>query len=237
VALSWLFGTLYPGVLLFDSNSQITSRISPRVIDLIAALASGAAGAFCLSREDVADSLPGVAIAISLVPPLCVVGLSLSAGEWGAARGALLLFITNMLAILLAGGGVFAVLGLPRSAIVELKGGARLWSFIAITVAVVVVTVPLAVTSTRINNNLREEQRVRRATEGWLTGTDFDLRSVNVSGDNVDVLISGPGTPPPFATLAVAIEKAAGHPVAVELDVLPSQKQRMPSAPSVGSGG
>ena len=114
VALAWLLGVLYPGVLPFDSNSQITARIAPRVIDLVAALASGAAGAFCLSREDVADSLPGVAIAISLVPPLCVVGLSLSAGEWAAAGGALLLFVTNLLAILLAGGGVLARLACPR---------------------------------------------------------------------------------------------------------------------------
>ena len=46
-----------------------------------------APGAFCLSREDVANSLPGVAIAISLVPPLCVVGISLSARESGGGRG------------------------------------------------------------------------------------------------------------------------------------------------------
>ena len=77
VFLSWLLGIFYTGYLSFTDNSQIVARISPRLIDLVAALASGAAGAFCLSRDDVADSLPGVAIAISLVPPLCVVGLSL----------------------------------------------------------------------------------------------------------------------------------------------------------------
>jgi uncharacterized hydrophobic protein (TIGR00271 family) len=77
IGLSWLFGLVYTGVLSFDSNSQILGRVSPRLIDLIAALASGAAGAFCMAREDISDSLPGVAISISLVPPLCVVGLSL----------------------------------------------------------------------------------------------------------------------------------------------------------------
>lgn len=44
--------------------------MAPRMIDPIAALASGAAGAFCMSREDVAVSLPGVAIAIPLATPL-----------------------------------------------------------------------------------------------------------------------------------------------------------------------
>jgi uncharacterized hydrophobic protein (TIGR00271 family) len=237
VALSSVFGALYPGVLSFTSNSQITARISPHMIDLVAALASGAAGAFCLSREDVADSLPGVAIAISLVPPLCVVGLSLSAGEWSAARGALLLFVTNMLAILLAGGGVLAALGLSRTATIELRGGARVWSFIAIAVATVLVTIPLAATSFRINSQAREEKRTQQVAETWLAGTEFDLRTVTVSGENVEILISGPGTPPPIATLAAAVEAAVAHPVVIELDVVPSQKERVPTAPSLKPGG
>lgn len=78
IGLSWLLAELnLANVISFDTNSQITGRISPRLIDLAAALAAGAAGAFAMSRDDVADSLPGVAIAISLVPPLCVVGIGL----------------------------------------------------------------------------------------------------------------------------------------------------------------
>ena len=123
IALSWLFGALavlsVGRVLCFETNSQITGRISPTSVDLIAALASGAAGAFAMSRDDIADSLAGVAISISLVPPLCVVGIALAAGEWSAASGALLLFITNYLSILLAGGGVLALLGLAQAAAVR----------------------------------------------------------------------------------------------------------------------
>ena len=64
-----------------ENNSQIASRVLPRLTDLIAALATGAVGSIAMVREDVAGSLPGVAIAISLVPPLNVVGLTLSTGE------------------------------------------------------------------------------------------------------------------------------------------------------------
>ena len=82
--VSWILTTLnVTAVISFDTNSQITGRISPRLIDLYAALASGAAGAFAMSREDIADSLPGVAISISLVPPVCVVGVGLSEGDLG----------------------------------------------------------------------------------------------------------------------------------------------------------
>ncbi len=72
------------GVVNFAVNSQVLARISPRVIDLVAALASGAAGAFFMSREDISDSLAGVATSISLVPPLYVVGISLQSGQWAA---------------------------------------------------------------------------------------------------------------------------------------------------------
>ena len=97
------------------TNSQITGRVAPRLVDLFVALAAGTAGAFAMSRDDVADSLPGVAVSIALVPPLCVAGISLSAGEWDHARGALLLFLTNLLSILLAGGAIFALLGLGKA--------------------------------------------------------------------------------------------------------------------------
>lgn len=47
--------------------------------------------------------LPGVAIAISLVPPLTVVGLTLESGAHDQALGALLLFVSNVSAILVTG--------------------------------------------------------------------------------------------------------------------------------------
>ena len=62
------------------TNSQVAGRVQPRLIDLLAAVATGVVGAFALVRSDVSDTLPGVAIAISLVPPLAVVGLTLEAG-------------------------------------------------------------------------------------------------------------------------------------------------------------
>jgi uncharacterized hydrophobic protein (TIGR00271 family) len=236
VALSWLLGVLYTGAISFTANSQITARISPRLLDLVAALASGAAGAFCLSREDVADSLPGVAIAISLVPPLCVVGISLSAGERGAVGGALLLFVTNMLAILLAGGAVLALLGLPRAATADLRGPARRNAYLAIAVVTLIVAVPLAATGRALNQQLREQQQARQAAQDWLTGTDFTLRDVLVSGDVVQVTITGAGAPPPFPALVSAVARATGRPVVVELEAVPSQKQQSPGGQAAGAG-
>ena len=67
-------------------NSQIASRTSPGLLDLIAAIATGLAGAVAMARRDVAAVLPGVAIAISLVPPLAVVGVCLGQGAFDLSR-------------------------------------------------------------------------------------------------------------------------------------------------------
>jgi uncharacterized membrane protein len=67
-------------------------------------------------RSDVSDTLPGVAIAISLVPPLAVVGLTLESGADGQSVGALLLFLTNVGPIVLSGLIVMALYRVHRAA-------------------------------------------------------------------------------------------------------------------------
>ena len=89
----------------------------------------------------------GVAIAISLVPPLCVVGISLQQGQLDAAAGALLLFITNYLAILLAGGVVLVILGLGKMAGTQEHGRVRRRGLALFVVGILLVTVPLTLST------------------------------------------------------------------------------------------
>ena len=222
IFISWLFGLLYADGINFNTNAQIVARISPRLIDLVAALASGAAGAFCLSRDDIADSLPGVAISISLVPPLCVVGISASAAEWDAASGALLLFITNFLAILLAGGAILAILGLNSAANNEIKGTARRKAFALVLVAVLLVAVPLLITGQKISKEAILELQSQRVAAVWVDGTEYRVREVKASGDSVHIVVIGQGDPPQFENLVTDIESAVGRPLTVELETLPS---------------
>jgi uncharacterized hydrophobic protein (TIGR00271 family) len=90
---------------------EISLRIRPILLDLGVALASGAAGAYALCRRDVSASLPGVAIAAALVPPLATVGIGLARLDGQVAGGSLLLFVTNLVAITGTGGLVFLWLG------------------------------------------------------------------------------------------------------------------------------
>ncbi len=223
VFLSWLLGVVYSGYLSFTDNSQIVARVSPRLIDLVAALASGAAGAFCLSRDDVADSLPGVAIAISLVPPLCVVGLALSAGEMEAAMGALLLFVTNFLAIILAGGAVLGILGLNRAAQIEVKGTARRKAFALVIAAVLLVAIPLLITGRQATRDAYTESLTQEVAEEWADGSQYRVRQVRAAGDSVYIIAIGNGEPPSFEKLVAAVEASVGRSIRVDLELLPSR--------------
>lgn len=101
-------------------GSEVTSRAHPNYLDLIIAIGSGTAAAFAYSRQSIANALPGVAVAVALMPPLCVVGVSMHSGLIGKymaaqagidenmALGALTLFLTNLWGILFASIIVFA---------------------------------------------------------------------------------------------------------------------------------
>ena len=70
-------------------------------------MAAGLAGAFTQTRRSIADAIPGVAIAVALVPPLSVIGIGLALGAESIAIGASLLFLTNLICIIFFGSLVF----------------------------------------------------------------------------------------------------------------------------------
>ncbi len=114
-------------------GSEILARTQPSMLDLVVALASGAAGAYAVARKEVAAALPGVAIAAALMPPLCTVGIGLASGWEAVAGGAVLLFLINLAAINVAGSIVFLLLGFrPRLG----ERHRRLWFRRGLTVSV-----------------------------------------------------------------------------------------------------
>ena len=78
---------------------EILSRVSPNLLDLVIALAGGAAGAYATISPRLSVGLVGVAIATALVPPLAVAGICAARGDTHLAAGAFLLFFANAVAI------------------------------------------------------------------------------------------------------------------------------------------
>lgn len=88
-------------------ESEILARTEPTLLDLGVAIAAGTAGAFAKIRLSVSDAIPGVAISVALVPPLCVVGIGLAVGNFTLSIGAFVLFLTNLVGIILSAALVF----------------------------------------------------------------------------------------------------------------------------------
>ena len=227
-----VLGVIAVHVVDFKTNSQITGRVSPRVVDLLVALAAGTAGAFATSRDDIADSIPGVAISIALVPPLCVVGISLSGGQWTDAWGALLLFLTNFLSILLAGGAVFALLGLGAAATEGESHLNKRRAYRIIALGVLLVAIPLSMASVRVFRDSIAQTKITNITSQWVGqyGTDIVVRSVLVSGGTVKILIAGPERPPTIDDLGAQIRSEVEHVAKVDLRYVPSQDYQYPGA-------
>ncbi len=233
IIVSFLIGALINAIafISFTQNSQITSRISPRLTDLFIALASGAAGAFAMSRDDIADSLPGVAISISLVPPLCVVGITLSAGQWSSAWGAMLLFLTNFFSILLAGGGVLALLGLGAVATQTLQGHARRRAFVIIALGLLLISLSLATTSIRLTRETLTEYQTIQTVKEWLDQSGYEQESIVTRAGVVRLGIFGQGDLPPVSDLESELERRTRRPGIVDLVIIPVQRERLEVEP------
>lgn len=226
ILVSILLTLIVPNVTIsLTENAEIASRISPNLYALLTALAAGAAGAFIMGREEIADSMGGVAIAISLVPPLCVVGIALSQGEWGAAGGAMVLFLTNFFAILLAGGLVFILSGLGGLATADNQTRMRRNAFILIVVATLLVAIPLSLTTYQAVEAALDSKEATGVTEQWLEGTPNRVVSINVNDRLVIVTVEGAGELRPLRELADRLATTLGHPVLVNLRTIPTQSE------------
>jgi uncharacterized hydrophobic protein (TIGR00271 family) len=186
-----------------EAIQQIMVRTSPHLLDLMAALVTGLAGAFALSRRDVSDTLPGVAIAVSLVPPLANVGILLALGEPSLATGSLLLFVTNYVAILLTGSLVFAVMGFRQAAIAPFDPRARRRAVVIAFLALLLIVIPLSVTSYGLIVTNQISAQTYALGEEWLDGSGYRLMSVDAetADGTVNLLLLGNGELPPLNQL------------------------------------
>lgn len=110
VLLAALISFLIPGMAT-PLPAELMARTSPNLLDLGIALAAGAAGAYGQVRRHASDVLTGVAVAVALVPPLAVVGITLQLTEWQLALGATLLFLANVVGIVIAASATFLAAG------------------------------------------------------------------------------------------------------------------------------
>jgi len=208
VALAYLLSALFVNGEL---PGEVTSRTAPDIRDLVVALAAGTAGAYATVRKDVSASLPGVAVAVALVPPLAAIGISMEAGNATFAWGAVLLYTTNLIAIVFAGVVVFVVTGFvpPR----RLATTFRRSSLVVATVGVFVVAIalPLYDASTAAVERSEQELEALDIVSAWLGPTDRrSAPGVSFDGDRITVSVRSFDSAPDPRPLLEAMATAFG---------------------------
>jgi uncharacterized hydrophobic protein (TIGR00271 family) len=224
VALGAGLGLVLPELVPPERNGQITGRVSPTLVDLVAAAATGLAGSLAIARRDIGDILPGVAIAISLVPPLAVVGITAADGAWDQAGGALLLFTTNVLAIIVLGGVLYSLLGLlPEQPGAQRMRRRPVYSVVAGAGLVVVLALAGATFQTvQLHDRRSAAQAV--ASE-WAEGNEEQLVAARYEGEALVLVIEGRSDGSGDAELLTLLEGAIPSGTPVEVNRLPGERR------------
>lgn len=228
VVTGYLVAVIGAGGISVDALPQeILARTAPGLLDLGIAVSAGAAGGYVIARPQVSGALPGVGIAVALVPPLATIGICLQLGMSSLASGALLLFATNLAAIVLSGAVMIAGAGFrPQRG----EGtGATAWiGFIGAVVLVVVVTIPLAIHT----KSTIADSEANRIVDGAIPDWDPLVRVVSLTVDDigatvdVELVVTSPSDPVSVWQLASLLRDRLGKPVQVELRVQPEGVDR-----------
>ncbi|HEY5149486.1 MAG TPA: DUF389 domain-containing protein [Mycobacterium sp.] len=207
VLIGVVFALAVPSTFNLLGDSQINSRTSPGLTDLVAAVATGFAGAIALARRDVAAVLPGVAIAISLVPPLAVVGVCLGQGAVALALGALALFLSNLIALVLAGTLVFTVIGADEQ--VGLTGRQRRRATLVVGIVLVVVCIPLIANTVGAYTLSLLTARAQTVAQEWIgTIPGAQVESVAFVSTDLHINVQTPDKQlPPTKDLMAALDE------------------------------
>ena len=218
IATGWIIAWL-AGAYVRTSNlpGELLARTSPSLLDLGVAVAAGYAAGYVMLHREANSALPGAGIAVALVPPLAAVGILIQLGEGDLASGALLLYLTNLAAIVLAGGLALLVGGFaPSLASPEQRRRVRRGLLIA-AAAVLAVAVPLGVYTAGVIADQQLAQTVSDVVPEWDPSTTVIQLDVDASGaiHEVDLIVEGEVPSQAAWKLADLIADRHPHPLRV----------------------
>lgn len=154
-----IIGSLLTSALYFlispqyEGSSQLLARTSPSIYDVFVALFGGAAGILSIAAKNKGQVLPGVAIATSLMPPLCTAGYGLATWQMNFFLGAFYLFFTNFIFIFVASWAGVKLMGFKPVSF-QTQGRAQKVKIIAYSLVGVVIGVSVYLTVVMIRKNV-----------------------------------------------------------------------------------
>jgi uncharacterized hydrophobic protein (TIGR00271 family) len=212
-------------------TAEIIARTRPNILDLMVALASGAAAAYAISRKHLAAALPGVAIAAALVPPLTVVGYGLGYSLYSVAGGAMLLFLTNLSAIIFSSAIIFLLLGFRPT---RADRGMYMQRYILVAVIMLLIlAIPLGVASYNLRNELDRQQNVETVFTRILASESADVEDLAIQPRGDGYLVTGTVyayqqlTSGEIADLQDELSASIGAPITIRVRIIPARLEQI----------
>jgi len=106
-AAAFLFGSAE-----MYETAEVMARTEPNILNLMVAIVAGAAVAYMLARPEWSETLPGVAIAVALIPPLATMGIGIAAFNLVILQGAFMILLLNLIGIIGVATFLFLVMNL-----------------------------------------------------------------------------------------------------------------------------
>lgn len=221
IFIAWITSSL---IGLKTVDTEILSRTQPTLIDFGIAMAAGLAGSYAHTRRSISSALPGVAIAVALVPPLSVVGIGLALQSNKIAIGALLLFLTNLTCIIFFGSLIFLFQSYGNFK--RAKKG-----LVTSTVFMFFLAIPLTFSM----RDLVVEKNVSYQVKDFIlsqstTFANFDVRSIQVAPEKNYLRVSIEVAAPlnsisqnQINLVKEALEGKIGSPIDLRVEVIPRQ--------------
>ena len=195
VLLSGLITLISPDIVFIPE--QVLARTRPTYYDLLIALAAGSAGAYTITRKE-SGAIPGVAVAVALLPPLASAGVLIVTGELELALRAVVLFLTNLIAMVLAGALTFMTCGVSPAAARRRSASFIKKKLSLFALLVVAVSIPLYFYSEKIIFNAEYRAARSERLQNWLRENDLVLTDVDFLVEERVIFLGLEGPNPPI---------------------------------------
>ncbi|HAT4283995.1 TPA: TIGR00341 family protein [Clostridium perfringens] len=172
-----------------SAGSEILSRTSPNIWDVIIAFTGGIAGIIGITRKKSGNILPGVAIATALMPPLCTSGYGLATKNIHIFLGAGYLFFINSFFIALSTLLVVKFMKIPtRNTLSEVKQK-KLKKMIV--VSTILVTIPSLISAATMVNSFLNNTNLSNFIENEMPSEYILNKEINTKNKTIELVIIG----------------------------------------------
>ncbi|MES0490888.1 MAG: TIGR00341 family protein [Leptospirales bacterium] len=211
-----------PGI---EINGEMSSRINPNLYDILIALSSGVVGAYAFVNPRILSSVSGVAIAVALVPPLAVTGISLGQLDFRSAYGAFLLYCSNLVGISLAASFVFWRMKVHPILHDQDEVNTRAKrKFVLATIVLILIAIPLGFFMRDSLYIKSHEREIRKHIELNLENSQIDslqiVKYIEGYKVNCTLIIPGEPTPEALAQIKTKIESMFDQKTEIHLIIL-----------------